>query len=60
MEKEIIILILIKIEIMLKSIIKTVLLVLAIAFIATSIKEPSFIHAFIGCICAGIYNNIED
>lgn len=44
---------------MLKSMIKTVLLVLAIAFIATSIKEPSFIHAFIGCICAAIYNNIE-
>lgn len=45
---------------MLKGIIKTVLLVLAIAFIATSIKEPSFIHAFIGCICAAIYAGIKD
>lgn len=45
---------------MLKSMVKTVLLVLAIAFIATSIKELSFIQAFTGCICAAIYNSIKD
>ena len=43
-----------------KSMIKTVLLVFAIAFIATSIKELSFIHAFIGGICAAIYTGIKD
>lgn len=45
---------------MLKSMIKTVLLVLAIAFIATSIKELSPIYAVVGAVCAGIYTNIED
>ena len=50
----------IKIDIMLKGIIKTVLLVLAIAFIARSVKEPSFICAVVGGFCVGMYNNIKD
>lgn len=50
----------IKIKIMLKSMIKTVLLVLTTAFIAVSVKELSFIYAIAGGICAGIYNNVKD
>jgi len=45
---------------MLKSMIKTILLVLTIAFIAASVKELSFICAIAGGICAGIYNNVKD
>lgn len=45
---------------MLKSMVKTVLLVFAIAFIAVSVKELSFIYAIAGGICAGIYNNVKD
>lgn len=45
---------------MLKGIIKTILLVLAIVFLATSIKELSSICAAVGGTCAWIYANIKD
>ena len=45
---------------MLKSMIKSILLILAIAFIAVSVKEQSFIYVIAGGICAGIYNNVKD
>lgn len=45
---------------MLKSMIKTVLLVFAIALIAYGVKELSIIYMLIGGICAGVYNDIKD
>lgn len=45
---------------MLKSMIKTVLLVLAITLIAYGVKEFSTVYILIGGICAGAYNGIKD
>lgn len=45
---------------MLKSMVKAVLLVLAIALIAYGVKELSTVCMIIGGFCAGVYNGIKD
>lgn len=45
---------------MLKSMIRTALLVFAIALIAYGVKELSIVYILIGGICVGVYNNIND